>query len=202
MKRIASYYVLFLVAFVASAKALPASWPIADKIQEKMPQDITILFSFEDMRRRWQADPGRIEYLVVGECNAWFFPGEVPRLAVGNVGGLKQIRRKIKIATFFNAENVAVFWGVGNVTRHESKEAVEAEIDKLVQIVEDTYPTAEILVVSPYDVLAVTQLGPAYKRKVYTHLSNPVGYAELIRRVPELENFIKGDRQNIFPNSN
>ena len=197
MKKMVIYYVLFIVVFGASVDALPSSWPVVDKIQQKMPQEIVVFFSFEDMLRtyehmlRMRQKPGRVKYVVVGECNAWSFPGKVPRLSVGNdERGLERIEKKVRIAAFFNAENVAVFWGVGNMSRHESKEAVEAEIGELVQIVNDAYPTAEILVVSPYDVMAVTKLGPAYHKKANFHLSNPVGFDELTKRIPELEKFV------------
>jgi hypothetical protein len=200
MKNIACYYFLFIVAFVFSVRVLPASWPIVDKIQQKMPQNIVVLFSYKDVWRNYQSDPGKIKYLVVGECNAWNFPGDVPRLALGNTGGLeelKQIEKMIRIATFFNAENVAVFWGIANAGAGDSREAVEAQIGKLVEIVEETYPTAEILVVSPYDVIAVNQSDPAHRRDDF-HLSDPAGYAELIKRIPELENFVKGDERNLY----
>ncbi len=199
MKKMVFCYVLFIAVFIVYVPALPASWPMVDKIQQRMPQNIVVLFSFKDAWRTWQSDPGRVKYVIVGECTAQSFPGEVIRLAVaGNVGGIEQIERKIRLATFFNAENVAVFWGIGNAARHESEEAIEAAVGEVVQIVEDTYPTAEILVVSPYDVRAVAQLGPAYRKKDEFHLSNPVGYAELIKRVPKLEDFVIGDRRDLF----
>ena len=200
MMKIVINCILSIATTVALLKALPSDWPIVNKIQDKIPH-VIVLPSIKDVLS--QSEKPGVEYVVVGECTALFFPTSAPRIGVGNTArGHRQLEKQLRLATFFNAKNVAIFWGLGDIIRGESKEVVTAKIEGLVQIVKDIYPRAEILVVSPYDVFAVTKLSPAFRQiDVPFHLSKE-GYKELIKKCPELEKFVIEDKRKAISKNN